>query len=665
MMSDFINNFHFLRPIWLLGLFALPLLFYVSTIIKSKSNAWNTQIDPKLLKHLTQNSAIAAPKSKRHWLITCILILCLIAISGPTWTQTPKPLSQVSDDVIVILDLSISMLATDQQPNRLTRAKQKIIDFLDHRSEGYTALIVYSGDSHTVTPLTDDVNTIKLNLNSLDPFIMPVIGSRLDLAVIQANRLFSDVNVSKGRILVVSDDVTDAQIETIKDTLSSTMHSLSVIAVGTEEGGPIEIPGRGYFKDKGVTVIPKTDFSKLSKLANENRGLMHPLSLTDRDLELFASTKSVNTEHRNIQDTNFDTWEDMGYVLLILIVPLTLVAYRQNKLTLLSVVLLVILDTQKPVYAFSWDDLWQTKDQQGQALLKNKKFKDAKQAFNSEEHRAFSAYQNGDYEDASNLYGEAAKNTTNTSNELLFNQATSLAKSGKLDEALTLFDQILKNEPSNVNAQHNKNIVKQLLDQQSQNQQSDQEDQQNNQNSENQNGQNQNEQKQNSQASGNNEQQQSQSEQNSAQSDNSNDSKNEKNTENASNSRSESNDASREKSLSQLNNEDSEANTKDHENEQRTADSEDSGDEQSAKTQDLTQQEFRAVEGEQTNPDSSEGATSYAEELSQEEQQSIEQWMRRVPDDPSGLLRRKFEQQALDRQRRGLSNIDNSEGPLW
>src|SRR5690606_41554096 len=96
-----------------------------------------------------------------------------------------QPLQAKSDHLAVILDLSLSTLATDLQPNRLTRAKQKLSDLLQQRQEGQTALVVYAGDSHVVSPLTDDSETVLAMVPALDPFIMPALGSRPERAVAQ------------------------------------------------------------------------------------------------------------------------------------------------------------------------------------------------------------------------------------------------------------------------------------------------------------------------------------------------------------------------------------------------------------------------------------------------------------------------------------------------
>ncbi|WP_156508774.1 VWA domain-containing protein, partial [Oleiphilus sp. HI0132] len=199
---------------------ALPFVWLILRQFNQRSGDWSRSIDPELLKHLTPASS-DNESGKKNWPPILLLLLAIIGLSGPSWEQKPRPVAQLQDDMVVILDLSVSMLATDVKPSRLVRAKQKLHDLLALRTEGNTSLIVFSGDSHIVTPLTDDINTIKASLEALDPFIMPVIGSRPDNAVNQAIELFKQNNSRSGRVILIADSSTQEQNERISDALSS------------------------------------------------------------------------------------------------------------------------------------------------------------------------------------------------------------------------------------------------------------------------------------------------------------------------------------------------------------------------------------------------------------------------------------------------------------
>ena len=167
------ENFHFLRPWFLLALpFGIAILYWVSRISFSSSN-WKQAIDENLLAYLIekpeqqQQQRLPVVSLFIAWIIACI------AMAGPSWEQIKQPVIKKQDALVIILDLSLSMYAEDQKPSRIISARRKIQDILARRKEGLTALIVYSGDAHVVSPLTDDTDTITTMIPALEPGIMP------------------------------------------------------------------------------------------------------------------------------------------------------------------------------------------------------------------------------------------------------------------------------------------------------------------------------------------------------------------------------------------------------------------------------------------------------------------------------------------------------------
>ena len=146
-------------------------------------------------------------------------IISAIALSGPSWEKTPQALLKNREALIVVLDLSPSMLAQDIAPDRITRARLKLIDFLRLRTDGETALIVYAGDPHRVSPLTDDTSNIEALVPSLHPGIMPLPGSTTETAIEMAVELFEDAAISGGDILLITDGVDPRAADQIVDLL--------------------------------------------------------------------------------------------------------------------------------------------------------------------------------------------------------------------------------------------------------------------------------------------------------------------------------------------------------------------------------------------------------------------------------------------------------------
>jgi Ca-activated chloride channel family protein len=618
-MSFFENiaAFHFLRPLWLLGLLLLPVIFIAMRKRALSNSDWSSAIDPALLQHLLPSNQ-QQKKQNRHFGMLAGLGLAFIAMAGPAWQEKPQEVVKLTDNMIVILDLSLSMLATDTAPDRLTRSKQKLRDLLKLRKEGNTALIVFSGDSHVVTPLTDDTKTILANLSALDPFIMPVIGSRPDLAVKQAVALLKQGKVNQGRIILLTDSVEPHHITRITDTLAGTNTSLHVLAAGTAGGGPIILPDKGYLKDEGNVVIPKTDFNSLATLAKQNRGKMLRMTLDDKDLNRLDIEGSLSLSQQ--QDKNqptlekgFDAWEDMGFLFLLLMIPLALRAHRQGVMLQVTVLLSLFILPVEDSAAFEWNDLWQTQDQLAQKLVDKGDFSAAAERFNSLEHKADANYKAKQFEKASEQYAQSK------SVNYLYNQGNALSQQQKFEEAIKSYEQALALNPENEDAQYNKSLIEEFMKQQSEQQDSEQ--------------------------SSDNKDQQDQQDQESKDQEN----KDQQNSDDKS-SQDQKNQSEQEKKDEQSSQEDQEKSSNQDQKEEE--------EQQEKESQQTKSEEEQQAEKEQ---EAQASKMPKPEELSDEEKQSYEQWMRRVPDDPGGLLRRKFEQQSRERNR----NTREAGEPIW
>ncbi len=617
-MLEQLSQFHFLRPLWLSGLLFIPLFWVLFKAKRLYQNDWHKVIDASFLTHLTPASSGETTNQSGHYLLSLILALSVLALAGPSWQKKPAPVIQVQDNLVVILDLSLSMLATDVNPDRLTRAKQKLEDLLKLRKEGNTALIVFSGDAHVVTPLTDDVQTILANMDAIDPFIMPVIGSRPDKAVSHALNLFEQANAKKARIIMLTDGIEAKQADDIVAMLSDSALSppLSILAVGTAQGGPISIPKQGYLKDQGQVILPKLDINSLKALTARTQGNALEMSLDDTDLERLNIAPQTGTQthfstEQDIQQRKYDTWEDQGIFLLFILLPLALLAYRKNMLIVLA---LCFSFTSEPSYALSWEDLWKTKDQQAQALMDQGLYEDAAALYESPTHKAYANYQAGNY-DATVTLTEAKQDLIN-----LYNQANALAKQHKLEEALEKYNEVLNKAPNHEDARHNKALVEKILEQQKQEQQN--QDQQN-QDQQNQDQQNQDQQNQDQQ----NQDQQNQDQQNQDQ-------------------------------------QNQDQQNQDQQNQDQQNQEQQNQDQQNQDQQNQDQQNQEDQEKNDPSDDMTPSAMEQKEPLTDEEKQSYEQWMRRVPDDPGALLRRKFEQQAQERAR-SQQNIRREGDPIW
>lgn len=603
-----LNDFHWQRPVWLWGIVIAVLAVWYLVRGHAQNNNWKSVINAQLLPHLLQGSM----SKQQIWpLVTMAvaLVIAFIAMAGPSWEKLPQPIHKTESALVILLDLSPSMMAEDIKPSRLVRARLKLVDLLNRRQEGLAALIVYAGEAYTVTPLTDDNDTIISLLPSLSPDIMPLNGSNPEMALDQAIRLFKDGGLLEGDILLVTDGVAGDALDYLSDELPAGFR-LSVLGVGTDNGAPIPINNGGFAKDRsGAIVLAKLNSGELSQLARNSGGLYRTLSSNDSDIAALVKQPELLNEKTRQLEREFDTWIDRGAWLPLLLIPFVAMAFRRGWLLIIPFLLI----TPEKSYASSWQDLWKTKDQQAQELLLQNKPAQAAETFTRPDWKAAAQYRAQDFTGAAEHFAEDPTPTGH------YNRGNALAKAGKLKEAIEAYDQALTEQPELEDATANKALVEKLLQQkqeQEQQQKSESSDQNNDSD-----GQDSQEQKSQSDQSSDDQQDSSQSDSNQDSSDS---------------------ESSQQKTTSDQEQSD------DSESEQQPS-KQDEQSQKDDKTQAANQQQS-AQPGEQDDSEANQAQSDQQSELTDEQQQAMEQWLRKIPDDPSGLIRKKFEYQY--RQRR-------------
>lgn len=623
-MSDFIvelSQFHFLRPYWLLLLLLVPVIYHWSKHYHEQSSSWAQAIDRHLLGYLLEQQSV---KSSRlpFYLVIISLLLTAIALAGPVWKKIPQPVHKKEDALVILLDLSLSMQSNDIPPSRLIKAQHKLIDILDQRDQGQTALVVYAGDAHIVAPLTDDTHTIKAMVPALSPLLMPALGSRPDLALKLAQQLLKDGGINEGRILLITDGISSEDANELSDILKT--HHLSVLAVGTPEGGPIPIPEQGFLKQGQEIVIAKMALEPMQELARMTGARLAQLQIDDSDIHYLLKNEILNLNATSRQvEREFDQWQEMGPWLLLLLAPLAALSFRRGWL--LSIGLIFLIDPS-PAFAFGWNDLWQTRDQQGAAALHEGDAKRAAELFDSKAWKASAAYQAGDYQNAAKNF--ATQDTANGH----YNRGNALAKAGQLKEAIAAYEQALEKAPQHEDARFNKKLVEQLIQQQQQNQE---------------NGQNSEDDQQNPQDQAANDQQQGA--QNSPQ-------QSDQDPPNSSQPPEQQNAESGEDTQNSTQQADSSSPNDTESTRENT--------ENSAK-QSQTEKQPESAQTEQPEAEADKTAMMQADAQSDEQHQAMEQWLRRIPEDPGGLLRRKFNYQYQQRQLENQFQPPQENQPIW
>ena len=688
MAFDFLNQFHFLRPEWFIALAPLMLLVFLIRKTKAKQSGWQSVIPSHLYQYMVigKNEMGAKPPM---WMLAFVWIISVIALAGPTWERLPQPVYQLKMGHVIVIDMSLSMRATDMTPDRLTRAKYKAIDLVNAIGEGEMGLVAYAGDAFVISPLTEDAGNITTLIPSLSPEIMPVPGSDPLLGIESASELLTNAGYNSGMIYWITDGIELEQQQELQEYVASIPFTVNALTVGTSEGAPIRQQSGELLKDfTGSIVIPKLNEGAVKGVVKTSGGRFESFTSNDADIDALASVslldKSDSEENEEESNLQGDQWKEVGPYLLLILLPFAAFAFKRGLVFIVLVGLLspsmiknahalqrdqaseiagtsqgvgtsqgigapedTLEMANKPDSLSWWQTPFMNDNQEALNSYQRGKYKDAVNQFNDDTWKASSLYKSGDYEGALNAFKSIP------GAESLYNQGNALAKLGKLEDAIKKYEQALSEAPDFDDARTNKKIVEDLLKQQQQQNQ----DQNQNENGDDgeqrdsqDNGQDSSDNSDNSDSSDNNQQsgdqnnQEGSNEQNGQQDDN----EGQQSDQSQANDEQQSGgDNSQQPDDSEMNSQNESSDSQQQNAEQEQSDQGDGAQQDSAQAQkdeQQAEQEAQAMQGQETELTDAE----------KEELQRMESLMRRVPDDPAFLLKRKMQLEAQKRQRQRM-----------
>ncbi len=492
-----LDDFHFLRPFWLLALLALPLLVWLRHRAHHVGDPWRRVVDAPLLAAQSA-SRVQGPRLP-ELLLAGGLAICVLALAGPAWRELPQPLVKRQAPLIVALDLSANVRAADLKPDRLSRARLKLAELVRRRADGQTALIAFAGEAFTVAPLTDDATTLDGLLGALDPSILPVPGQRPERAIRMGLRLLADSGAQRGDLLLLTDRVGTAAVEAARESAAQGLR-VSVLGLGTPEGAPVAVGGGGFMRDEAGNIrLPRLDEDSLRALALAGQGGYARFAADGSDLRAlgFDSAQS-SADAGRVETVRSDAssplrYQDEGPLLALLLLPLAALAARRGWLLVLPLLLLPLapprtaqaqpapalttapadvaanaatgdVDTSPGALAQFWNDLWVRRDRQAWDALQSDAPERAAALAEDPALRGSAAYRAGDLESALADFAQGDDARSH------YNRGNALAGLQRYDEALAAYNAALAREPGHADAAANRQAVEDWLKQQEQQQ---------------------------------------------------------------------------------------------------------------------------------------------------------------------------------------------------
>ncbi|UXP31932.1 VWA domain-containing protein [Reichenbachiella agarivorans] len=445
--------FHFLRPRFLWLIIPIVLILLLGLVSFAQEIRWKVVIAPHLRPYVIQKGN---QRTKAWMNFALLLMLCLgvLALAGPTWKTIKLPGRVLETPMVIVLDLSQSMMAEDLQPNRLERAKFKIQDLLEKNPRARVALVGFAGTAHTIVPLSWDYEIINSHIKGLKPSVMPYPGSDLGAALVLADTIMS-VTDAPGTVVILTDDFDDSLFSIFKDFTERTQNKIEILPMNTPGGSTIPTRwGRGTMKDSdGHPAYSSINQATLNKLGSLEGVTVNAMTLDDSDVEVISKKIAAHLKFTEQPKEKKDDWRDAGWLLIFPMAFLALFWFRKGWV--IYAVSLFLLSSCGQIETF--EDLWFTKNYQGQKLANEGKYEMAGDRFDDMMHKGVAYYKAGDYDQAIKAFDQ------DTTAIGAYNLGLAYFQNGDTIAALMAFDQAVALDPQLQPARSNQQALGRLV----------------------------------------------------------------------------------------------------------------------------------------------------------------------------------------------------------
>ena len=435
-------DFTFMHPLWFAAF--IPLII-VLPWLKGKA-----QHSGLIAPHLAQKLGLTQqqPKIWPIGLLALGWLIAVVAMAGPSWQKVKLPAYNLSGARVLVMNMSQSMYATDIKPNRLTQERFKALDMLPGWKEGSTGLVAFAGDGYEVSPLTTDSSTLRNLIPNLSPNVMPIAGNNAAAGIAEAIRLLKQAGHNTGDIILMTDGITKTIAKQALADLKGTHYRVSILAMGTVVGAPIQLPDGSLLSENGTPVISKIDINTLMSITDSTGGILQMAQTTDNDVNAIVSftakpLASGNKGHEKELQERLNS----GFWLVIPLLLLALLGFRRGVVLAAMFILLPIDHAQASP--------WTNTNRQAYETFTDGNYKQAAQDFTSPQWKGIAEYKAKQYEQAIATLKPLQDPTSQ------YNLGNAYAQKGDYKQAAATYEKLLKQQPDFADAKKNLAIVEQ------------------------------------------------------------------------------------------------------------------------------------------------------------------------------------------------------------
>ena len=492
--------FRFQHSEYLIGLTALPFLGAVFFLLVQWKKKTIARIgDPGLVQLLIRNF------SPGRFLVKFSLALLAFSavVLGAANPQKPGSMENIHRqgvDVMIVLDVSKSMLAQDSKPSRLERAKQLLNRLVDKLENDRLGIVLFAGRAYLQMPLTTDHGAARMYIQDASPDIVPTQGTVIAEALKMANASFNNKERKYKSIVLISDgEDHDPEALPVAKTLAADGVMINTVGIGSPEGATIIDPATNELKkdEQGQTVITKLNEAELQQLADASNGRY--IRLDNIDDVLITLTQQLDSiEKKSLNDSEFIDYISyfqwlLGIALLLLLAEFFLSERRRERtIRRFPVAAQALFFTTVLVTCACLPSQAQSPEariRSGNRYYNDKKIDQAQKEYEEAARQApgnpAANYNLGNAQFRKNSFGDAEKSydasisnapDSATREKGLYNKGVAMIRQKKLQESIDAWKKALRLDASDEDARDNLQKALMELKQQQQQQQKDQKD---------------------------------------------------------------------------------------------------------------------------------------------------------------------------------------------
>ena len=472
---------------WLLAWIFIPLLIVMIYAEMKQQKNLQHLASKKLWKHIFPGFKVSQVRLMRVLQFLGLFFL-FVALTKPQWGFEWVQIQDRGSDLMVVVDVSESMQASDYPPSRMVQAKRELLDLLDVLQGERLGLVAFSGVSHLLCPLTSDYGAFSIFLDYLDADLIPVPGTDLYAGLSKALEGFSEESSRHRSILLITDGENHGKsLDDVLEKAKSSNTEIYVVGIGSSEGAPIPLPdGRGFQKDSGGKIIlSKLDESSLRQIAKQTNGLYVRAVAGDLDLQTiyqggiskYLSKGEDSDSRRKRYKERYQLFLLLGLVAFVL--SMTLPYRRQrlkgetfNKVAMILIALSILLflppamagPLEKGVTDYHNKNYDSALNHFLEGQVESKQA-DPRIHFNS----GAAFYRLERFDEATKEFRQALETEDMFLKEdVHYSLGNSLLKQGRPEEAIEQYERALAIEPNDEEAKHNLEMAKLMLQQQKQ-----------------------------------------------------------------------------------------------------------------------------------------------------------------------------------------------------